>query len=150
MSPSIHACAVLVGADGVLIRGPSGAGKSRLALALLDQAATGGGFARLVADDRVCLENHHGRVIAIAPDATAGLIEQRGLGIRRVPHEREAVIRLVVDIVPPEELKRLPEPAETEVEINGTTLRRLAVPADVASALALIRAALGGDVAAGP
>jgi len=29
--PTVHACAVLVGAKAVLIRGPSGAGKSRLA-----------------------------------------------------------------------------------------------------------------------
>ena len=36
---TVHATAVLVGADGVLIRGASGSGKSALALALIERGA---------------------------------------------------------------------------------------------------------------
>ena len=86
-SPTIHASAVLVGARAVLIRGPSGSGKSRLALALLHAAAQGLiPFARLVADDRAHVEAAHGRLLVRPAEALAGLIEVRGLGIRRVPY----------------------------------------------------------------
>jgi HPr kinase/phosphorylase len=61
-APTVHASAVLVGARAVLIRGTAAAGKSRLALALIAAAQTGLlRFARLVGDDRVHLEAHHGR-----------------------------------------------------------------------------------------
>ena len=50
----IHATAIDIGGDGVLLRGPSGCGKSDLALRLIDAGA------RLVADDRIAgLEDHH-------------------------------------------------------------------------------------------
>ena len=75
MSETVHATAVLVGADGVLIRGESGSGKSALALALIERGA------RLIADDRLTLSGCHGRIVATAPGATAGLIELRGRGI---------------------------------------------------------------------
>ena len=85
-APTIHASAVLVGARAILIQGPSGSGKSRLAMALLDAAGAGlVPFARLVADDRCHLETAHGRLLVRPAPALAGLIEVRGLGIRRVP-----------------------------------------------------------------
>ena len=56
MSGAVHASAVLVGERGVLIRGASGAGKSLMALALVERVRRDGGFAALVADDRVWLE----------------------------------------------------------------------------------------------
>ena len=63
-APTVHASAVLAGARAVLIRGAPGAGKSRLALALIQAAQTGLlPFARLVGDDRVHLEAHHGRLL---------------------------------------------------------------------------------------
>jgi len=122
---SLHACAVLIGARAILIRGPAGSGKSRLALALIEAAGTGRlPFTRLVADDRIQLEVCHGRLVARAPQALAGLIEIRGLGIRRVPHEALAVIGLVVDLAAPD-AERLPAPRETV--ITGFGLPRLAV-----------------------
>ena len=77
---------MLVGARAVLIRGPAGSGKSRLALALLHAAKQGlMPFARLVADDRAHVEAAHGRLLVRPAPALAGLIEVRGLGIRRLP-----------------------------------------------------------------
>jgi HPr kinase/phosphorylase len=126
--PSIHASAVLIGARAVLIRGPAGSGKSRLALALLNAARQGLlPFARLVADDRAHVEaGHHGRLLVRPAPTLAGLIEVRGLGIRRLPHEPLAVAGLVVDLGQPD-VERLPEPAQREAEIEGITLPRLAV-----------------------
>ena len=70
---TLHASAVLVGPRAVLIRGPSGSGKSALVLGLLEAADSGLlPFARLVADDRVILSAHHGRLLVQAPEAIAG------------------------------------------------------------------------------
>jgi serine kinase of HPr protein (carbohydrate metabolism regulator) len=92
----------------VLLRGPSGAGKSDLALRLIEAGA------RLVADDRTALAHAGGAVVASAPAAIEGLIEVRGIGIRRLaPGQRLARARVVllVDLVRPAEVERLPEPA---------------------------------------
>jgi len=127
--PTIHASAVLVGAQALLIQGPPGAGKSRLALALLQAAESGGlSFARLVADDRVLIEPTHGRLLARPAPALAGLIEVRGLGVRRVPYEPVAVVGAVVELGA-RDAARLPEPASCMTEIAAIRLPRLAVAA---------------------
>jgi HPr kinase/phosphorylase len=129
-SPTIHASAVLVSARAVLIRGPAGSGKSRLALSLIDAAAQGlVSFARLVADDRAHVEPAHGRLLVRPADALAGLIEVRGLGIRRLPFEPVAVVGLLVDLAVAE-AGRLPDEAQQRAEIAGITLPRLIVAAD--------------------
>jgi serine kinase of HPr protein (carbohydrate metabolism regulator) len=124
-APSVHASAVLAGAHAVLIRGPAGSGKSRLALAIIEAAQTGLlPFARLVGDDRVHLEPCHGRLLVRPAPALAGLIEVRGLGIRRMPNEPRAVVGLVVDLAA-QDAERLP--AGGDVMIAGIALPRLAV-----------------------
>jgi len=126
---TVHGCAVLVGARAVLIRGPAGSGKSRLALALIEAAASGRlRFARLVADDRVALAACHGRLLARPPSTLAGLIEVRGLGIRRIAHEPIAVVGTVVDLAALDGA-RLPPTAVAETVIAGVSLPRLAVAA---------------------
>jgi serine kinase of HPr protein (carbohydrate metabolism regulator) len=138
-NPSIHASAVVVGARAVLIMGPAGSGKSRLALALLDGARQGLiPFARLIADDRAHVEAAHGRLLVRPAPTLAGLIEVRGLGIRRLPFEPLAVAGLVVELGRPD-AERLPEPAQTQVDIEGIALPRLAVAAG-ADALPLVLA----------
>ncbi len=138
---TVHASAVLVGARAVLIRGPSASGKSRLALELLEAARTGNlRFARLVADDRVHLEAVGGRLLARPPEALAGLIEVRGVGLLRVAHEPRAVIGLVVDLEAPD-AQRLPAADQRRIEINGIIVPRLAIAKDLAarpSVLALL------------
>lgn len=134
MTVTIHASALLVGHDGILIRGPSGSGKSRLAWSLLQSADAG--FARLVGDDRISLEARHGLLLMRPSGALAGLIEVRGLGILRLPFEPVAVVQAVVDLEAPD-AARLPDPAAMVVEIEGVTLARLPV-APGAAALPLL------------
>jgi len=123
--PTVHACAVLVGARALLIRGPAGSGKSQLAYKLITAAQSGLlPFARLVADDRIRLEPCHGRLLVRAPDTLAGLIEVRGLGIRQLPHEPVAVVGGVIDLAAAD-TKRLPEHAE--VEVAGISLSQLKI-----------------------
>jgi HPr kinase/phosphorylase len=124
-TPTVHASAVLTGARAVLIRGAAGTGKSRLALALIAAAQIGLlRFARLVGDDRLHLEPCRGRLIVRPTAALAGLIEVRGIGIRRLEHEPLAIVGLVVDLAA-EDAERLP-PAGGTV-LSGIALPRLAI-----------------------
>jgi HPr kinase/phosphorylase len=126
---TVHASAVLVGARAVLIRGPSGAGKSRLALALIEAARVGTlRFAKLVGDDRVHLDPVNGRVLVRPAEALAGLIEVRGVGVRRLDHEPSAVVGLLVDLAAAD-AERLPEAERQYAVIAGISLPRLAIAA---------------------
>jgi HPr kinase/phosphorylase len=123
--PTVHACAVLVGAHALLIRGPAGCGKSLLTFRLITAAQSGLlPFARLVGDDRIRLEPRHGRLLARAPETLAGLIELRGLGIRQLPHEPVAVVGGVIDLAAPD-AERLSR--RTEVEVEGIKLPQLKI-----------------------
>jgi HPr kinase/phosphorylase len=125
LATTIHASAVLVGPRALLIRGPSGAGKSQLAFALIDAARTGRlRFARLIGDDRVRIETHHGRLLVRPAPALAGLIEIRGIGICPLPFEPMGVVSLVVDLAA-SDAARMPVAATTE--IDGIVLPRLGV-----------------------
>ncbi len=112
----MHATCVAIGDNGVLLRGPPGSGKSDLALRLITGPPPDGrGAARLVADDLVTLSKENGRVIARAPERIAGLLEIRGVGIRRVPHSEAAQVVLIVDLVSADAVPRLPpEPFPSE------------------------------------
>jgi len=124
---TVHASAVLAGASAVLIRGPVAAGKSRLALDLITAADSGRiDFARLVGDDRVELTAAHGRLLVRPAQGLRGLIEVRGLGIRRLDYEPVAVVGLVVDLAEPA-AERLPGKNARRVAIEGVDLPRLAV-----------------------
>lgn len=125
---TVHATVVLAGEAGVLIRGPSGAGKSSLALALLDLLATRGRFGRLVADDQVFLAAANGRLVARVPAPIAGLVERRGAGVEPIAHEPAALVRLVVDLVEPAAIDRVPEPAACRVRLADIDLPRLTLP----------------------
>ena len=143
---TIHASAVLIaarsfGAKAVLIRGPSGAGKSCLALALIEAARNGALLvARLVTDDRAFLEACNGRLVVRAPAELAGLLEVRGLGVRRLPCEPLAVVGLVVDLAASAD--RMPAAAEQQMTLQEVDLRRLAI-AEGVDPLPLVLAAVG-------
>jgi HPr kinase/phosphorylase len=139
MPTTIHASAVLLGARAVLIRGPSGSGKSRLAYELISAAGGALRFARLVADDRAEVEPAAGRLLVRPAPALAGLIEVRGLGIRRLPHEPIAVVGLVVDLGAAD-AQRLPAAEQARITIDGIALARLAVPPGEAATGSVIAA----------
>ena len=125
--PTVHASAVLVGATAVLIRGPSGSGKSRLAFELILAGRTGQvPPAILVGDDRVRLDTSAGKLIVRPAPELAGLIEIRGLGIRRIEHAGEAVVGLVVDLSA-EVAARLPAAEALTTSIDGVELPRIPV-----------------------
>jgi two-component system sensor histidine kinase ChvG len=103
-----------------------GSGQVEPRLALISAGEAGPlRFARLVGDDRVRSRPAHGRLL-VRPHATlAGLLEVRGLGIRRLPFEPVAAVGLVVDLGADSE--RLPLPESTVTEVAGIVLPRLAV-----------------------
>ena len=100
-SDTLHATAVAIGGQAVVIEGRSGAGKSDLALQLIDRGAV------LVSDDRVLLVRRGETLFAQAPPTMAGRIEVRGLGIVAVPHAGDMPVALIVRLA--EEDQRLPD-----------------------------------------
>ncbi|MDO8878131.1 MAG: HPr kinase/phosphatase C-terminal domain-containing protein [Pseudolabrys sp.] len=147
-SPTIHATAVLIGAKAVLIRGPSGSGKSTLAWRLIRASGVALPFTRLVADDRCHIEAVASRLLVRPAPALAGLIEIRGLGIRRLPYEPVAQVGLVVDLAAAA-AARIPAHDVETVEVSGIRLPRLlAAPGE--EALPLLLAWLGTVPGASP
>lgn len=95
---------------GVLLRGPSGSGKSDLALRLIDRGAT------LVADDQFITRPSRRGPVAYAPDKLYGLFEVRGLGILSIPAIKTTLLKLIVDLVPTDQVPRLPDLVFSSVE----------------------------------
>ncbi|KIN78325.1 Hpr serine kinase/phosphatase domain protein [Sulfitobacter mediterraneus KCTC 32188] len=92
----------------MLILGASGTGKSALALQLIALGA------ELVADDRTIITRSSKTLRASVPEAIAGQIEARGVGILGVPHAASAQVVLAVDMGR-QSAKRLPEPETIDV-----------------------------------
>ncbi|MFG1478543.1 HPr kinase/phosphatase C-terminal domain-containing protein [Xanthobacter sp. V4C-4] len=141
--PSIHASCVAIGGRGVLIRGASGAGKSTLALRLILDAPRVLAPAELVADDRVLLRVEAGALVARPVPALAGLVEARGLGLRRLPYRDRVSLAVVVDLGAPDATRLPPEQAQT-VRISGCALPRIA-PEHLESAALLVAVALASE-----
>jgi HPr kinase/phosphorylase len=138
---SVHASAVLVGDRAVLIRGPSGTGKSRLAFDLILAGRSGQiPPAVLVGDDRVHLQTIAGQLAVRPARELAGLIEIRGLGIRRCDFAEEAIVGLVVDLSATD-AERLPPPKSLLIRLNGVQIPRIPV-GEAFSPLPLVVAAL--------
>jgi len=108
------------GADALLLLGPPGAGKSDLLLRLIDRGFT------LVADDQVLIENG----LARPPEALAGLLEVRGLGLFHLPYRAPARLRLVIELGP--EPVRLPAPQRHEA-LNLPLITLAPAPASAAA-----------------
>jgi HPr kinase/phosphorylase len=132
----LHASCVELSGTGVVLLGPPGCGKSDLALRLIDRGA------RLVADDRVTVERHGETLIARAPEAIAGLIEARGLGIMRLDHCPSSTLGLVVALgeTPPLRL-----PGRATYQLLGLALPYFQLDPRAPSACAKIRLALAAE-----
>ena len=129
---TIHACCVIVGEAGLLIRGPSGSGKSTLARDVVFRAIQAGRFARLVSDDRTRIAPRNGRLVGSPVEPLAGLTEIRGIGIVRQLFEAAAVIRLVIDLS--EDPPRYPDERDGNVVLCGVMVPRLRMETGATSA----------------
>jgi serine kinase of HPr protein (carbohydrate metabolism regulator) len=130
----LHGTAIAIGRQGVLLRGPSGSGKSDLALRLIDQGA------KLIADDLVMIERRGGSLVLSGPSRLHGRMEVRGLGIVRLPAVSRARLALVVDLVGPQAVERLPD--SKPVTLVGIKVKSLKLWAFEASAAAKLRLAV--------
>jgi HPr kinase/phosphorylase len=138
---TVHASAVLVGDLAVLIRGPSGSGKSRLAFDLiLAGRARQIPTATLVGDDRVHLQVAQGQLVVRPARELAGLIEIRGLGIRRCDFAEQGIVGLVVDLSAAD-AERMPAPSALFASVDGVIIPRIPVNSAF-QPLALVVAAL--------
>jgi HPr kinase/phosphorylase len=136
---NIHATAVAIGECGILIRGKAGSGKSSLAMALIDDPQA---KAVLIGDDQV-LVSRTPMAVAIRPaHDIAGMIEIRGIGVVAMPHQPQAWLGLVVDLLPAEECPRLPEGDQLVAAIMGREVPRLMLPIGSADGALRVRLAL--------
>lgn len=127
----IHATCVDLFSVGILLRGPSGAGKSDFALRLIDLGAI------LVADDRTDLRVEQGALIAEPPELIAGKLEIRGVGILNFPYQPRSRVGLVVDLVPSDQVERMP--GRGAAEYLGVRVNLVALNPFEASATAKLR-----------
>lgn len=131
----LHASCVAIGEKAVLLTGGPGAGKSDLALRLID------GGAQLIADDQTLLHREKDVLFASSPDAIAGMMEIRHVGLIKMPFVKTAPVGLYIELTAPNtELERLPEP--DAVFLLDRPVQRLRLPAFAASTPAKIRALL--------
>ena len=135
-SETVHHSCIAIGGRAVLIAGRSGRGKSDLALRLIDRGA------QLVSDDYTFVRRQDGRLLAAAPDAIAGKIEVRGVGILEYPPDRDVPVALLVDLdMDPE---RLPQGSErrliagVELPVVGLSALEPSAPIKVEAALRLL------------
>lgn len=140
---NIHANSLIIDHQGILIYGKSGFGKTSLMLSLLEQAKAKNRFAIMIGDDQSLIANASDRLIARCPQTNEGKLEVRGYGIVDAPYIRSAVINLAVEIVPHENIDRMPE--KNTKTIDGVQLPLIFVPRhDLQQSEQIIMATLAG------
>lgn len=101
---NIHATSIAYNDMGVLILGKAGSGKSDLALRMIMNKG-----AVLIADDRTNVEVVGGNIFASCPESIQGLLEVRGVGIKKLPHISDLPVKLIIQLVDNrDEIERLP------------------------------------------
>ena len=142
-SEILHATALSINGNGVLLIGKSGSGKSDLALRCLSLST--GPFLeapfQLVSDDQSVVTLRDEIVTLKAPDTIAGKLEVRGVGIMDVPFANEARLCLVAQLIDGE-VERHPalNPGFTTIlgkSFYSLSLRPFEVSAPIKLALAL-------------
>ena len=104
-----YSTCVSIDGRGVLLRGFSGSGKSDLAIRLINNGA------ELVADDQVVFKKVGDNIWASPPPNIGGIIELRGIGLLRCDFVSRVQVALVVDLVSPMRVQRLPKSAVCEI-----------------------------------
>ena len=90
---NIHANCISINNKGVLILGSSGSGKSDLSFRLITNKK-----AFLVSDDQTIIEKKDNHLFASPPKSIEGLLEIRGIGIKKFPFLKSQKIDLVVEL----------------------------------------------------
>lgn len=123
----LYGTCIALNGKAAILRGASGSGKSDLALRFIHthihnapkNQKNSSPRRELVADDQILVSRENKTLIARAPEALAGLIEIRGIGITQVPFTRQADIRLFIDLVTQDEVPRLPESSLPGITLLG-------------------------------
>ncbi len=129
----LHATAVAINGNGVLLSGPSGSGKSDLALRLIDRGAI------LISDDGVLVDSDGPLIMLRTAPNIAGMIEMRGVGIIKMSFADGVPLRLAVAL--DRSAERLPPEGLTK-KIAGCDVAYLAQSAFEVSAALKIEQAL--------
>lgn len=130
---TLHASCVAIGTRGVLLLGGSGTGKSDLALRLIDRGAV------LVADDRCDLFEQRGTLLCRPPEALAGRIEVRGIGI--IVRAWTAPVPVVLAVRLVDRYERMPDAVMVEI-ISGRAIDAIKLAAFEMSAPIKVELAL--------
>ena len=121
----VHATAVAIGGQAILLMGASGSGKSDLALRMMDRGAT------LICDDYCdIVDSESGPQIRAKTNIT-GAIEVRGVGIRKCEYVAQAPLNLV--LILDKQPERLPSYDES-IELAGWSVPCFALSAFESSA----------------
>ena len=115
---NIHATCISYKNKGILLLGKPGAGKSDLALRMIMREK-----AKLVADDRTEISVSKGNIYASAPENIQGLMEVRGIGIKKFPFRKRQKLYLAVKL--DSKMDRMPEKESftlESIEIPQVTL----------------------------
>lgn len=143
----MHATCVALGTNAALLRGPSGAGKSDLALRFIALGGDDGAATRLVGDDQVWVEARGAGVLMVFPPVPlAGKLEVRGLGIVETMYVPAARLVLVVDLVDPGAMPRMPPKPLPRAVIAGTPVPLLQLAPFELSAPLKLKLALGAEL----
>jgi HPr kinase/phosphorylase len=137
MTLVVHGTAVAIDGLGLLLTGSSGSGKSDLALRLIDRGA------QLVGDDYVEVDD---KLLLSSPQAMAGKIEVRGIGVIQRPHFPSAPLHMLVELG--EESERMPQSWPLR-DINGWSVPCLSLNPFLASAPLKAELALNSIIDAG-
>ena len=138
----VHGTAIAIAGRAALLRGPSSSGKSDLALRCLMQAPSRllPQTVELVSDDQVVIERADQQLLVRAPPAIRGLLEVRGLGIMRIPAIDSGYLSLVVELVAPDKVERLPQ-TRRDVVVAGLPVPYLELsPFEMSAPLKLLLA----------
>lgn len=116
---NIHGTLVNLNGKGILLVGKSGAGKSDLALRLImDRNAS------LVADDRVDIIKKDGFLYGSSPKNLSGLLEIRGVGLRKFPATPNQKIDLCIELCSDRDIvTRYPD--EDHVDFLGISVKKI-------------------------